>query len=58
MDINKILAVVRLENEQPGQAIVSIERLAARGAKSRLKEERASGRPAGSKNRGSIKRWC
>jgi hypothetical protein len=64
MDINKILAGLRLEHEQVGEAIVSIERLAAGGAKrrgrppawlSKLKEKRGPGRPAGSKNRSSIK---
>jgi hypothetical protein len=60
LDINKILAGLRLEHEQLGEAIVSIERLAMGGAKrrgrppawlSKLKEKHGPGRPAGSKNK-------
>ena len=35
MDINKILVELRLEHEQLGEAILSLERLAAGGAKRR-----------------------
>jgi hypothetical protein len=64
LDINKILAGLRLEHEQLGEAIVSIERLAMGGAKRRgrppawlsnLKEKRGPGRPARSKSRNSLK---
>jgi hypothetical protein len=60
MDINKILAGLRQEHEQLGEAIVSLERLAAGGAKRRgrpplwlseLKKKRKPGRPPGSKNK-------
>ena len=64
MDISKILAELRLEREQLGEAILSLERLAAGGAKRRgrppawmakIKDEtitkRRPGRPLGSKNR-------
>ena len=63
MDINKILAELRLEHEQLGEAIASIERLAMGGAKRRgrppawlsnLKEKRGPGRPAGSKNKSAL----
>jgi len=63
MDINKILAGLRLEHEQLGEAILSLERLAVSGAKRRgrppawmvkIKHEvvakRRLGRPPGSKN--------
>jgi hypothetical protein len=66
MDISKILTELRQEHEQLGEAILSLERLAAGGAKRRgrppawmakLKEEtqekRGPGRPAGSKNKKS-----
>ena len=64
MDISKILADLRLEREQLGEAILSLERLAAGGAKRRGRppawmakikdetlEKRRRGRPAGSKNK-------
>jgi hypothetical protein len=64
MDISKILAELRLEREQLGEAILSLERLAAGGAKRRGRppawmakineetaEKRRRGRPPGSKNR-------
>jgi hypothetical protein len=64
MDINKILAELRLEREQLGEAILSLERLAAGGAKRRgrppawmvkvkdgMIEKRRPGRPPSSKNR-------
>ena len=64
MDINKILAELRLEHEHLGEAILSLERLAAAGKKRRgrppawmvkikdeVTEKRRPGRPAGSKNR-------
>jgi hypothetical protein len=35
MDINKILAELRLEHEQLGEAILSLERLASGGARRR-----------------------
>jgi hypothetical protein len=67
MDINKILAELRLEREQLGEAILSLERLAAAGAKRRgrppawmakikdeLIEKRRPGRPPGSKNRTAV----
>jgi hypothetical protein len=63
MDISKILAEMRLEREQLGEAILSLERLAAGGAKRRgrppawmakIKDEtinkRRPGRPKGSNN--------
>jgi hypothetical protein len=63
MDINKILAGLRLEHEQLGEAILSLERLAVVGAKRRGRppawmvkikdeviEKRRPGRPPGSKN--------
>jgi hypothetical protein len=64
MDISKILAEMRLERERLEEAILSLERLAAGGAKRRgrppawmakIKDERIEkrqrGRPPGSKNR-------
>jgi hypothetical protein len=64
MDISRILAELRLEREQLGEAIASLERLAAGGTKRRgrppawmakIKDEtigkRRRGRPPGSKNR-------
>jgi len=60
MDIGKILAELRQEHEQLGEAILSLERLAIGGAKRRghppawlakIKEKRGPSRPAGSKNR-------
>jgi hypothetical protein len=69
MDINKILAQLRLEREQLGEAIASIERLAAGGAKRRgrppawmvkvkegIVEKRRPGRPPGSKNKAVVDR--
>jgi hypothetical protein len=65
MDISKILAELRQEHEQLGEAILSLERLALGGAKRRGRppawmtkikaatEKRGPGRPAGSKNRKS-----
>ena len=66
MDVNKILAELKQEHEQLGEAILSLERLALGGAKRRgrppawmakIKEEsqekRGPGRPAGSKNKKS-----
>ena len=63
MDINKILAELRLEHEQLGEAILSLERLAVAGAKRRgrppawmvkikdeVTEKRRSSRPSSSKN--------
>ena len=63
MDINKILAELRLEHEQLGEAILSLERLAVAGAKRRgrppawmvkikdeVTEKRRSSRPPSSKN--------
>jgi hypothetical protein len=64
MDINAILAGLRQEHERLGAAIASLERLAAGGAKRRgrpplwlseLNEKRKPGRPAGSRNKSSIK---
>jgi hypothetical protein len=64
MDINAILAGLRREHEQLGEAILSLERLVAGGAKRRgrpplwlseLKEKRKPGRPAGSTNKRSVK---
>jgi hypothetical protein len=67
MDINKILAELRLEREQLGEAILSLERLAAGGAKRRgrppawmakvkggMIEKRRPGRPPGSKRRPAV----
>jgi hypothetical protein len=67
MDINKILAELRLEREQLGEAILSLERLAAGGAKRRgrppawmvkaqdgMIEKRRRGRPPGRKNRAAV----
>jgi hypothetical protein len=67
MDINKILADLRLEREQLGEAILSLERLAAGGAKRRgrppawmakvkdgMIEKRRPGRPPGSKSRAAV----
>jgi hypothetical protein len=67
MDINKMLAELRLEREQLGEAIASLEQLAAGGAKRRgrppawmvkVKEgigaKRRPGRPPGSKNRAAV----
>jgi hypothetical protein len=64
MDISKVLAEMRLEREQLGEAILSLERLAAGGTKRRGRppawlvkikdetiEKRRRGRPVGSKNR-------
>jgi len=61
VDITKILAELRQEQEQLSEAILSLERLALGGAKrrgrppawmSKAKEEKRSpGRPAGSKNK-------
>jgi hypothetical protein len=64
MDISKILAELRLEREQLGEAILSLEVLAAGGAKRRGRppawmakikdetvEKRRRGRPPGSKNK-------
>ena len=64
MDIDKILAELRLEHEQLGEAILSLERLAVAGAKRRGRppawmvkikgeviKKRPPGRPLGSKNR-------
>src|ERR1035438_4010911 len=64
MDISKILEELRLEREQLGEAILSLERLATGGAKRRgrppawmpkIKDEtinkRRPGRPTGSKNK-------
>ncbi len=60
MDIGKILGELRLEREQLGEAILSLERLASGGAKRRGRppawmakvkretiEKRRRGRPAG-----------
>jgi hypothetical protein len=67
MDIDKILAELRLEHRQLGEAILSLERLAAGGAKRRGRppawlakvndepmEKRRPGRPPGSKNRDAV----
>jgi hypothetical protein len=63
MEVDKILAELRLEREQLEEAILSLERLAARGAKQRGRppawlarvkesaEKKARGRPVGSKNK-------
>jgi hypothetical protein len=63
MDTSKILAGLRLEREQLGEAILSLERLALGGAKRRGRppawmakvkesnEKKARGRPVGSKNK-------
>jgi len=60
MDISKILADLRQEHEQLGEAIASLERLASGSVKrrgrppawlSKIKGKRGPGRPAGSKNR-------
>jgi hypothetical protein len=64
MDITRILGELRLEREQLGEAILSLERLAFGGAKRRGRppawmakikretiEKRRRGRPAGSKNK-------
>ena len=67
MDINKILAELRLEREQLGEAILSLERLAVGKAKRRgrppawmvkvkagMVEKRRPGRPRGSKNTAGV----
>jgi hypothetical protein len=67
MDINKILVELRLERQQLEEAILSLERLAAGGAKRRGRppawlakikdepiEKRRRGRPPGSKNRVAV----
>ena len=66
MGIGKILAELRQEHEQLGEAILSLERLAMGGAKRRgrpptwmadikkAKQQRGPGRPAGSKNKKSV----
>jgi hypothetical protein len=67
LDINKILAELRLEHEHLGEAILSLERLAAAGKKRRGRppawmvkikdeviEKRRPGRPAGSKNKAPV----
>jgi hypothetical protein len=64
MEIAKILAELRLEHEQLGEAILSLERLAAGGKKRRgrppgwmlkvkaeVESQRGKGRPKGSKNK-------
>ena len=64
MDIGKILAELRIEQEQLGEAILSLERLARGGEKrrgrppqwlSKIKaettERRRPGRPKGTKNK-------
>jgi hypothetical protein len=63
MEIGKILAELRQEHEQLGEAILSLERLSLGGAKRRgrppawlaavktAKEKGKRGRPAGSKNK-------
>jgi hypothetical protein len=64
MDIGKILTEMRLEHERLGEAILSLERLAAGGARRRGRppawmakirderiEKRRRGRPPSSKNR-------
>jgi hypothetical protein len=63
MDTSKILAELRLEREQLGEAILSLERLALGGAKRRGRppawmakvkesnEKKGRGRPVGSKNK-------
>jgi hypothetical protein len=63
MEISKILAELRQEHEQLGEAILSLERLSLGGAKRRgrppawlaavksAKEKGRRGRPVGSKNK-------
>jgi hypothetical protein len=60
MDVNRVLADLRQEQKQLGEAILALERLAAGGAKRRgrppawmaqLTEKRGPGRPPKSKNK-------